>query len=243
MKLSLLDSISQNAGEVVPSGPIAIFELTQFNNAASNTVFNTAAFTPTANRLVLATVFADSDPLNAAIPISVTGNGMTWVLVNSKVQLALVGKSAAIIAVYRAMSAAPANGALTVTFGAAQNTVLINVTEFSNVDTSGVDGSGAIAQSGTASSNSSANPSLALAAVNPNAKNAVIGFSSNEVNPYAATPEAGWTEYRDTGFAVGIYPCGEYITYQLLSTDSTIAISKAMATCWVLVGIEINAAP
>lgn len=243
MKLSLLDTISQTIGGVTPSIPIEIFDLLEYNfNVTATSPTVTPAFTPTANRLILCTIYSYTPTLIAGPPISVTGNGLTWVLVNSVSQKSSPDKYNMQVATYRAMGAAPVNGALTITWGTGPNASYVSVVEFSNVDTSGTDGSGAIAQSGVSGNSTSANPSLALAAFNASGNNAGIAFSSNTHAPtYIGTPKAGWTELVDANGVGGIFTVGAYCEYRLATTDNAIAITAGAAQ-WALLALEINAA-
>ena len=115
--------------------------LTAGGSNTAATSYTTASITPSANALVLASVYSASDPLVPNTP-TLTGNGLTWVEVFSH-----LGGTAR-MTLFRAMGAAPSAGAITIDFaGQSQaNGSTWIVTEFSGADTSGTNGSAAVIQ-------------------------------------------------------------------------------------------------
>ena len=79
---------------------IANAALTLLLSETSSTSFATASITPTGDALILATI-TTSHSTTATSPSSVTGNGLTWVLINSQayVGAGIIG----MVSVYRAM--------------------------------------------------------------------------------------------------------------------------------------------
>lgn len=122
--------------------------LTTSQDDQDRTTYTTASISPSANKLVLLSVYADVFGLssNTSTP-SVTGAGMTWTEVVS------VGGSGADSAtaqhLYRALSSSPGSGALSITFGQTQARCGWSIAEFGNVDTSGSNGANAIVQTAT----------------------------------------------------------------------------------------------
>ena len=116
-------------------------------NAASTTggtTQATASATPTANRLQIAYVASAA----AAAPSTptCTGQGLTWVQVQTSNFVAGNRR----LTVFRAMGPSPTAGALTFDFaGQTQTSVAWGQIEFSGVDTSGSNGSGAVIQAPT----------------------------------------------------------------------------------------------
>lgn len=127
--------------------------------------FNTASITPTANRLVLAWIVGATSPTPPASP-TLTGNGLTWVAVDTIVS------STRRLTLYRAMGSSPSAGAMTIDFGG--ETVggcAWSIAEFSGIDTSGTNGSGAIVQAPTSTTSSTTTHTATLSAFS-NSRNA-----------------------------------------------------------------------
>lgn len=107
----------------------------------------TASISPGSNRLVLLTVDQRTGISTDPNQPTATGNGLTWVVVNSIVY-DTTSSSRKRVTVLRAMGASPSSGAVTIDFGGQNNTdVHWSIDEFTGVDTSGTNGSGAIVQS------------------------------------------------------------------------------------------------
>lgn len=235
VEMALLDQIN-NATGGVPS-TIAVTQLANYSgiNSAAHV---TGSFTPEANALILALVSCNNSASFASpIPVSLTGNGLTWVLVNS-VNGNASGKNLQGCAMYRAMGSSPSAGTLTVNMPTAGNAVTVQVLQITGADTSGTNGSGAIVQSATTGGSPGA-ATMNLSAIS-SLRNMVIAASSNVTNPWGGTPESGWTESLDSG-AAGTIALGGYVTYILASTDNIISIAGS-ASAWTMVGAEIKAA-
>jgi hypothetical protein len=161
------------------------------STAASS--YTTSSISPTANRLVLLSLATTVVSGTPAVPVSVTGCGLTWQLVTSKTN---TWDTATMLMVYRAMGSAPTAGALTIAFGANQSSCCWSVEEFSGTDISGSNGAGAIVQ--TASNQNKGATSLtaslsAFAGVN----NATFGCCRTGV--YSAVAGSGFTQLANVG--------------------------------------------
>ncbi len=122
---------------VITVGVIVESNLTTFQSSSTVlTAFTTSSVTPAANSLVLCFVFG------GPAVTSVTGNGLTWELVyDGYTPQSTVNADS--ISVYRAMGAAPTAGGVTANLsGAAAAGVIIQVQQYTGVDTSGTNGSG-----------------------------------------------------------------------------------------------------
>lgn len=118
-----------------------------FSDTDANS-YNTASISPTANSLILAAVtnFKSGTPDTPAL----SGNGLTWVQIGSPVNYDNAGTQQS-LSLFRAMGASPSTGAVTIGYsGVTQLGTSWVISQFSGVDTSGTNGSGAIVQSGTA---------------------------------------------------------------------------------------------
>lgn len=121
---------------------IALASLVNYNSQTNAASYTTGTYTPTANALVIAVV-ASRDFTTLAAPSSVSGNGLTWVEVQSDVGHNPNNQGI----VYRAMGASPTTEGFTANFDGNQEECTIIVCEATGVDTSGTNGSGAVVQS------------------------------------------------------------------------------------------------
>ncbi len=195
---------------------IGFNSLTSFVSASTVlSSFTTGAYAPTANALVLAFISTEN------APSSVTGNGLTWVLVN---QLPPTFGTAATLQcfVYRAMGAAPTNDSLTVAVAAGARGCLIHVQEYTGVYTGGTNGSGAIAQAMiTPTANSF------IQTMDANGLNASVGMAFQQGSPTGAVLEGGWTQDYNTFNVVN--NC-MFVAHKVASTDNTFTTGMSAST-------------
>lgn len=114
------------------------------SSTTDGTSFATASISPAAGRLVLLWV-ACTHATTAEAPSSVTGNGLTWVQVNS-VSFPTATRR---LSCFRALGAAPSAGAVTINFATSHQSVVWSIVEYPEVDQGGTNGSGAVVQSTT----------------------------------------------------------------------------------------------
>lgn len=160
--------------------------------------------TPTANALQLLQI-STNDSVTPSTVTAVTGCGLTWVEV-ANLLYDDVGVRRGRLQLFRAMSAAPTAGVLSITFtGQISNEEFAaQWVEITGVSTGGTNGSGAIVQSVTASGTSTtpsatlaplataANPSYGIFALNTN------GFPAD--NDDAFTAASGYEEIGEWGY-------------------------------------------
>jgi len=151
-----------NSGRTSSAAPpvitdIGVTLLTSSNTTTDAASFSTASVSPNASELIL--LWVSTSHASANTP-TVSGLGLTWALVATETSGTRRGS------VYRTMSASAITpGAITMDYGAAsQGTCDWAVVAFSNVDTGGTNGSGAIVQSGTYTSASATTTPITLAA-------------------------------------------------------------------------------
>lgn len=213
---------------------IAFAGLNTTSSSVNGTSYATGAtYTPTANALVLALVMA-TDTVAAAPTF--TGNGGTWVLVNQQTWGATPVHN---LYIFRTMIASPTT--TTGTFDCSSDASTgtdIRVVEFTGVDTSGTNGSGAIVQSVPNSGVGVNNPSVTLAALDASGNNAVSAVFGNNSNAFGGTAEASWVEDLDAGH--GTPTAGIYHTYRLATTDNTVVVTKSGNPNWGGVAVEIK---
>jgi hypothetical protein len=129
---------------------VARYSLTAGSNVTASSSFATATITPGAGRLVLAFVLGQK--VGGPGTPTASGNSLTWQQVASVTN---AGPGNSRITCFRAMGPAPSAGALTFDFaGQQQQACAWSVFEYDNIDGSGTNGSGAVAQQQTASGSS-----------------------------------------------------------------------------------------
>jgi len=178
------------------TGPIQVTHLTNGENQTSVTNINTASISPAGNCLI---ILAVSD-FTGSVVATVTGCGLTWVHIAD----ATDSTGFHIASIYRAMGAAPTPGVVNISYGVATNRIGWTIEQFSGVDTTGTNGSGAVVQSGTTPSAPNATPNLRMNAsisLNPfgSPNNVIYGFLFTTVLGQIF-PRGGFTElYNFTG--------------------------------------------
>ena len=133
---------SGSAADAAVSPDVEINTLDSGKSESNTTVYTTGTFQPAGNSLVLLAVASKSVSSGDNVVPTVTGNGLTWVEVDNEIPQANYTR----LTVFRAMGSSPTSGQATITFSATQDSILWDIQEFANVDTSGTNGSGAIVQ-------------------------------------------------------------------------------------------------
>lgn len=212
--------------------------LTSSQDNTNGTSASTASITPSANKLVLACIRtrragAISDP-------AVTGNGLTWVKVVG-IDYNTVASPAQHFYIYRAMGASPTSGAVTIDTSASgsQTSYSWSIVEFTGMDTSGTNGSGAIVQSASTRGDAQTGLTPTLGAFG-SVNNATFACFAGAANN-AITEEGGWTELSDAGFddaGVDIYR----MQAQFLASNDTSPNATWTSMDSAALSIEIKAA-
>jgi hypothetical protein len=215
-------------------GSIVQTLLTSGTNPANQKVYTTASIAPAPNALVTVAVLGHNSTAAPASP-TVSGGGMTWTVVAS-VTFDGVATPHKRLTVYRALSAAPGSGSLTITFSSSVSNCQWLVSQWSGVDGSGVNGSGAIAQTGSSQGDASSGLTVGLAAFgNPN--DVAYGVFGVAKNALAVTPGAGFTEIAEQ--ASGESPAAD-LESEWATNRPAIASAWASANAAAL-GLEIRA--
>jgi len=158
--------------------------------------YATSSITPGANKLVLAWI-VNTHGSAATLP-TLTGNGLTWVQVDTQ----LFSANTARLTLFRAMGAAPTAGAVTIDFGGVTQTGAgWSISEIDNADRSGTNGSGAIVQVAKNTA-TAANALTVTAAAFDYEENWTIAGTGITTNP-VLTIGAGFTELAKDGAAGG----------------------------------------
>jgi hypothetical protein len=169
--------------------------LTAGTNPTNTKVYTTASISPAPNTLVTLAVLSHRSYGASAAP-TVTGGGMTaWTQVAS-VTFDPLSAPLRRMTIFRAMSAAPGSGPITITFAGNQSHALWIVSQWDGVETSGTNGSGAVVQ--TASNRADAvNGLVATLAPFGIANNVAYGVFGARSKVAAVTPGAGFTEISE----------------------------------------------
>ena len=141
------------------------------------------------------------------------------------------------LTIFRAMSATPGSGPLTITFTTGQSNCQWIVSQWDGVDLSGVNGAGAIGQTGTARTDAGSGLSVALGAFGA-AANVAYGVFGVTKNVVAVTPGAGFTAIAEQ--ASGESPAAD-LAAEWAAGDNTIDASWPSAAAAAL-AVEIRAA-
>jgi hypothetical protein len=217
--------------------------LTSGSSATDTTSYATASVSPTASRLIIVAVHnAAQSAVNAAPPTGVAGAGLTFAALGTAQSDTTFGTA---VSFWRAMSASPGTGALTITFANTQTAVNWSVFELAGVDTSGSNGAGAVNTNTAGNKNAGATASAtATLGAFANANNGAIcatGALVAGVTIPTCTPDTGWTEIHDTGTADGTISIA--IETQWRASNDTTALGTWSVNAGVLtVAAEIIAA-
>ncbi len=210
--------------------------LTSFQSSTDATSYATASITPTANYLVLASV-SSSKATTPDTP-TLSGNGLTWVQIATN-NFDTAGTQRT-VTLFRALGASPSAGALTASFGGnTQLSCTITVDQFSGVDTSGTNGSGAIVQSATnaEASQAAATFTVTLAAFS-DTNNATYGTATNG-DSSNFTVGTGFTSLGASGSAT---PLVNTFSEWRADNDTTVTFGGAIGYSSGGIGVEIAAA-
>ena len=208
--------------------------LTAGNNSVNQKLYATAAIAPVPNTLV--TVAVLSHRSTAAITPTLSGGGMSsWTQVAS-VDFDPISLPRRRLTVFRAMSASPGSGPITITYASSVSNVQWIVSQWTGVETSGVNGAGAIVQSGSSRSDGSMGLAVALSAFT-RANNVAYGVVGVSGSGSAVTPGNGFAEIAEQ-------PSGESsaLETEWTTNDNTIDATWASAFKAGLLGVEIQAA-
>ncbi len=209
--------------------------LTAGSNVTAGASFATASFAPGAGRLVLA--FAMSRRVGGPAVPTASGNGLTWQQVATVLNVA-AGNSR--ITCFRAMGPAPSAGPLTFDFGGQQQLACAwSVFEYDNVDGTGSNGSGAVAQQQT-TSGSATTLAITLNPLADAAASVVVGGVALGINE-TVTAGAGLAQIDLLPFVQGTTR-GTLQTEDRTGGGSTVNWSWAATANAGAIALEVKAA-
>lgn len=191
---------------------------------ASQTSYTTASVSPTGSRLLLLGVLGGTASGVQPLAPAVSGNGLTWVLIATVDYDTAGSTDRESCFLFRAMGASPSSGTITIDFASTgqalgKGAAWVLDQSSSEVDTSGSDGAGAIAQSATAAGGStSTSLSVTLAAFADATNNVAYGFFSKQ-NATAYTVGSGFTLTGEATANTNRRAMAEYVLGQDTSVD------------------------
>ena len=194
----------------------------------------TASVAPGSNKLILISVINNHQ--NAVVPTSISGNGLTWVMVD---EADGVDGGWSKYSLWRAMGASPTSGVITIDFNSvSQQYISWAVVEFDGVDTGGTNGSAAVVQSVDTNTGNVETVTVTLAAFSStdNATFGGLGLATSR----AVTPGTGFTELSehrqgDSGFST--------VQHQWRNdNDTSVDWSWSVNSDSMAIGVEIKAA-
>lgn len=158
-------------------------------------VFTTAAIFPAPDALVTVAVLSHRTPSATASP-TLSGGGMsTWTEV-ATVTFDTLAVPLKRVTIFRAMSAAPGSGPITITFANGVSNAEWIVSQWDGVETSGSNGAGAIVQTGSARQDDGNGLTVALASFE-NENSVAYGAFGVSSRLEAVTPGSGFTEIAE----------------------------------------------
>jgi len=200
------------------------------NGSAAASSFTTASITPSANGLVLA-LFQQRLASGATITIpTATGNNLTWVQI-ATIEYddlnAPAGRTKR-MTLFRAMGASPTTGAITFDLaGQSQSHAAWSVDQWSGMDTSGTNGSGAIVQSVTSFNDTGTSTSLTVTlAAFSSVNNGTYGAFANSVGGAGGLTAGGSFTLLGDGQTAGGNALTEYSLSNVTSVNATTAASE-----------------
>ena len=207
--------------------------LTSGNNAVNQRVYTTAAIAPAPNALITVAVLMRRS--SGALSPSITGGGMPgWATVAS-LDFDTQGAPTKRLTIFRALSASPGSGPVTITFSSSVSNVQWIVSQWSGVETSGTNGSGAIQQSGSAHSDGATSLTVALTPF-ASANDVAYGVAGVAKNGSIVTPASGFTEIAEVSSGETSALQAEMAANQATIGDSWTGLTKAG-----MLGVEIRA--
>lgn len=214
---------------------ISASNLATTGDSVDRTSYATGSITPTANKLILAWVYS----IAAAAPNTptATGNGLTWVAIDNQIDNANLRK----ITLFRAMGSSPSSGAVTFDFaGQTQTGAGWSIVQYTDMDTTGTNGSGAIVQSAKAQSVGSTTSLTVTLAAFGSTGNATVGGFGIPLNT-AGQPAVG-SGFTATGQVNQSTPNLSIGSEFNSGNDTTVDMNAGAASIpWVGIAVEVKA--
>ncbi len=221
--------------EVMVHPAVAITQtlLTSGFNAVNQRVYTTAPIAPAPQSLVTVAVLMRRS--SGALSPSIAGGGMAaWETVAS-LDFDTQGTPTKRLTIFRALSASPGSGPITITFSSSVSNVQWIVSQWDGVETSGTNGSGAVVQSGTGRSDAATSLAVSLTPFSV-ANDVAYGVVGVAKNGPVITPASGFTEIAETSSGESSALQAEWAT-----TQHTVGASWTSLTKAAILAVEIRA--
>lgn len=219
---------------------VAVINLTSGADETSGISATTASVAPSADKLQLLTVACRKDTAQPIDP-TISGNGLTWELVNS-IYYDTTSGSRKSLWVFRAMGATPSSGAITITFGETWTHCYWSLDEVSGIDKSGTNGSGAIVQSTTNKEDAGDGGALTVTlAAFGSTNNATFGAFAGDSGTGTVTVGSGFTKLGTQDNAT-INLGTEWRVDNDTSVDATFDVVAGVSTGGIAIEIKANIA-
>ena len=185
----------------VPSAALAVIGATDLAEGGASgpniKTATTSSIAPGANQFILAWILTTNNQTPGTPTL--VGNGLTWILVNIAYWNPSGPSFQDSITVFRAMGASPTAGSVTISYSSGQQSIAWSIVEFSGVDTSGTNGSGALMQSATGTDDA-AGPSgltITLPSAIGSGNATAGGFGNAGAAAASISPGAGYTAFSE----------------------------------------------
>lgn len=213
---------------------IVCSSLTTGQSATDASSYATASITPTANSIVLLSVWSD---ISSGPPVqpTATGNSLTWTAINSDTNATDVNRRLTIL---RAMGSSPSTGAITIDFASeTQRVIMWNVSQCSDVINNNDGGASVIIHSGLETSNAFGTSDTIVLPTFIRSGNVAFGAYVHGTNE-ATTPDTGFTELSDQNINDGGLISGMQVQYAI--GRPTMSWSWATSSLKFGVATELN---
>jgi hypothetical protein len=214
---------------IVASSQIVFADKLAFTSQTTNaTAMSAGPTTFDAGKLYLLVLQTTGTANDGAI----SSTTLTWSSV------ATVGDATNRIQIFRCVPGSNVSGeTVTVgTFGGGSTGYSFGIYEITGALITGINGGDAFPQSSSTSATTGSNPTINLSSI-ASERNTVIAFFSNNANTFGGTPEAGWSEIQDLGYATPT--TGYYETRRSSTTDNTVVVTASSST-WIGIALEIQ---
>lgn len=201
-------------------------------STTDQSAYASGSVSPAGNQLILAAFWwAQTSPGTVAV----TGNGLTWVAVDSN------AGGTRKMTLFRAMGAAPSTGVVTFTVTGGTGTPsrgAWSIVQVAQVDTSGSNGANALVQNNNGGSNSATSLNINLAAFgNPN--NITLGFLGED-NAGNITAGTGFTQIGQANNGGEAFSIQSQVQY---ANDTTVDWTVLSSVDLRGVAVEVKAIP
>jgi protocatechuate 3,4-dioxygenase beta subunit len=226
----------QVTSEPVGGGPITHTLLTAGNATPNQSTYATASIAPAPNALITVAVLGHRSSGASPAPTLAGGGITTWTQVAS-VTFDPLGTPRKRLTIYRAMSAAPGSGPITIQFANSQSNAQWVVSQWVGVETGGVNGANAIGQTGVNAADAVSSLGVTLGGFG-NATSVAYGAFAVASPTAVISPGAGFTEISEQPSGEGT---GSDLMVEQAVGDPTIDATWSSRNGGA-VGIEIRAA-